>query len=155
MDDGLLDCRSTFTDFIRGHCGKVTTRALTLGREAEDETYASKDCETTHRPTSGSTVHSEPPVIMRGIVRRARDRRGDHGLGTLLRNNDRRIAGPTDSSGALLLGIYALLPMIVVLSRYSLSMMVVGAMAIFTVKFWSVRSNASMSSTVVALGNSA
>ncbi len=55
----------------------------------------------------------------------------------------------------LLLGIYALLPMIVVLSRYSLSMMVVGAMAIFTVKFWSVRSNASMSSTVVALGNSA
>ena len=37
---------------------------------------------------------------MRGIVRRARDRRGDHGLGTLLRNNDRRIAGPTDSSGA-------------------------------------------------------
>ena len=38
----------------------------------------------------------------------------------------------------LLLGIYALLPMIVVLSRYTLSMMVVGAMAIFTVKFWSV-----------------
>ncbi|MCB1862537.1 MAG: conjugal transfer protein TraG N-terminal domain-containing protein [Gammaproteobacteria bacterium] len=38
----------------------------------------------------------------------------------------------------LLLGIYALLPMIVVLSRYSLSMMVVGAMAVFTVKFWSV-----------------
>ena len=38
----------------------------------------------------------------------------------------------------MLMGIYALLPMIVVLSRYSLSMMVVGAMAIFTVKFWSV-----------------
>ena len=38
----------------------------------------------------------------------------------------------------LLLGIYALMPMVVVLSRYSLSMMVVGAMAIFTVKFWSV-----------------
>ena len=38
----------------------------------------------------------------------------------------------------LLLGIYALLPMVVVLSRYSLSMMVIGAMAIFTVKFWSV-----------------
>jgi hypothetical protein len=38
----------------------------------------------------------------------------------------------------LLLGIYALLPMIVVLSRYSISMMVIGAMAIFTVKFWSV-----------------
>ena len=38
----------------------------------------------------------------------------------------------------LLLGIYALLPMVVVLSRYSISMMVVGAMAIFTVKFWSV-----------------
>jgi hypothetical protein len=38
----------------------------------------------------------------------------------------------------LLLGIYALLPIIVVLSRYSISMMVIGAMAIFTVKFWSV-----------------
>lgn len=38
----------------------------------------------------------------------------------------------------LLLGIYALLPMIVVLSRYSIAMMVTGAMAIFTVKFWSV-----------------
>ena len=38
----------------------------------------------------------------------------------------------------LLLGIYALLPMVVVLSRYSISMMVVGAMAIFTIKFWSV-----------------
>jgi hypothetical protein len=38
----------------------------------------------------------------------------------------------------LLLGLYALLPMVVVLSRYSISMMVVGAMAIFTVKFWSV-----------------
>jgi hypothetical protein len=38
----------------------------------------------------------------------------------------------------MLLGIYALMPMVVVLSRYSLSMMVVGGMAIFTVKFWSV-----------------
>ena len=38
----------------------------------------------------------------------------------------------------LLLGIYALLPMVVVLSRYSIAMMVVGAMAIFTIKFWSV-----------------
>ena len=38
----------------------------------------------------------------------------------------------------ILLSIYALLPMIVVLSRYSLSMMVVGAMAIFKVKFWNV-----------------
>lgn len=38
----------------------------------------------------------------------------------------------------LLLGVYALLPMVVVLSRYSISMMVVGAMAIFTIKFWSV-----------------
>lgn len=37
-----------------------------------------------------------------------------------------------------LLGVYALLPMIVVLSRYSLSMMVTGAMAIATIKFWSV-----------------
>ena len=35
----------------------------------------------------------------------------------------------------LLLGIYALLPMVVVLSRYAISMMVIGAMAIFTVKF--------------------
>lgn len=38
----------------------------------------------------------------------------------------------------LLLGMYALLPMLVVLSRYSISMMLTGAMAIFTVKFWSV-----------------
>ncbi len=38
----------------------------------------------------------------------------------------------------LLLGVYALLPLVVVLSRYSLSMMVVGAMAIFTIKFWTV-----------------
>jgi len=38
----------------------------------------------------------------------------------------------------LLLGIYALLPLVVVLSRYSLSMMVIGGMAIFTVKFWTV-----------------
>ena len=39
---------------------------------------------------------------------------------------------------ALLLGIYALLPLLVVLSRFSLSMLMTGAMAIFTVKFWSV-----------------
>ena len=38
----------------------------------------------------------------------------------------------------VLLSMYALLPMVVVLSRYSLSMMVMGAVAIFTVKFWSV-----------------
>ena len=38
----------------------------------------------------------------------------------------------------LLLGVYALLPMVVVLSRYSIAMMVLGAMAIFTIKFWSV-----------------
>ena len=38
----------------------------------------------------------------------------------------------------LLLGIYALLPMLVVLSRYSLSMLVTGALAVFTVKFWTV-----------------
>lgn len=38
----------------------------------------------------------------------------------------------------VLLGIYAMLPLIVVLSRFSLSMMVVGAIGIFTVKFWSV-----------------
>ena len=35
----------------------------------------------------------------------------------------------------LLLGNFALLPMVVMLSRYSISMMVIGAMAIFTVKF--------------------
>ena len=38
----------------------------------------------------------------------------------------------------ILLGIYALLPLIVVISRYSLSILVTGAIAIFTVKFWSV-----------------
>ena len=38
----------------------------------------------------------------------------------------------------ILLGIYALLPLAVVLSRYSLSFLVTGAVAIFTVKFWSV-----------------
>jgi hypothetical protein len=38
----------------------------------------------------------------------------------------------------LLLGIYALLPLLVVLSRYSLSVLVTGALAVFTVKFWSV-----------------
>lgn len=38
----------------------------------------------------------------------------------------------------LLLGMYALLPMLVVLSRYSISMMMTGAMAIFSVKFWTV-----------------
>lgn len=38
----------------------------------------------------------------------------------------------------MLLGVYALMPMVVVLSRYSISMMVLGGMAIFTVKFWSV-----------------
>ena len=38
----------------------------------------------------------------------------------------------------ILLGLYALLPMLVVLSRYSLSLLVTGGIAIFTVKFWSV-----------------
>jgi len=38
----------------------------------------------------------------------------------------------------LLLGIYALLPLVVVLSRYSIAMMVIGGMAIFTIKFWTV-----------------
>lgn len=38
----------------------------------------------------------------------------------------------------LLLGVYALLPLVVVLSRYSIAMMVVGGMAIFTIKFWTV-----------------
>lgn len=38
----------------------------------------------------------------------------------------------------ILLGIYGLLPMLVVLSRYSLTLLVLGAMLIFTVKFWTV-----------------
>ena len=38
----------------------------------------------------------------------------------------------------MLLGIYALLPLVVVLSRYSITMMVVAGMAIFTIKFWTV-----------------
>ena len=36
----------------------------------------------------------------------------------------------------ILLGMYALLPLIVVISGYSLEMMLIGTMAIFTVKFW-------------------
>ncbi len=38
----------------------------------------------------------------------------------------------------LLMGIYALLPLIVVFSRYSVSILLIGAMAIFSVKFWTV-----------------
>lgn len=38
----------------------------------------------------------------------------------------------------MLLGVYALLPLVVVLSRYSIAMMVLGGMAIFTIKFWTV-----------------
>ncbi len=38
----------------------------------------------------------------------------------------------------LLLGVYSLLPLVVVLSRYSLGLLVTGSIAIFTVKFWSV-----------------
>jgi hypothetical protein len=38
----------------------------------------------------------------------------------------------------ILLGIYALLPLIIVLSRYSIEFLITGALAIFTVKFWSV-----------------
>lgn len=48
------------------------------------------------------------------------------------------LAGLPIVQALMLLGIYALLPFVVVLSRYSLSMMVVAGMAIFTVKFWSV-----------------
>lgn len=48
------------------------------------------------------------------------------------------LAGLPMVQALALLGIYALLPMVVVFSRYSVSMMVTGAMAIFTVKFWSV-----------------
>jgi len=36
----------------------------------------------------------------------------------------------------MLLGIYAQLPLAVVSFRYSVVMMVVGGMAIFTIKFW-------------------
>lgn len=38
----------------------------------------------------------------------------------------------------ILLGIYALLPLMIVFSRYSLNVIVVGAIAIFTVNFWAV-----------------
>lgn len=38
----------------------------------------------------------------------------------------------------VLLGIYAMMPLIIVMSRFSLSMMVMAAIGIFTVKFWSV-----------------
>ena len=38
----------------------------------------------------------------------------------------------------MLLGVYELLPLVVVLSRYSIAMLVMGGMAIFTIKFWSV-----------------
>lgn len=38
----------------------------------------------------------------------------------------------------VLLGIYAMLPLIIVMSRFSLSMLVTAAIGIFTVKFWSV-----------------
>jgi len=36
----------------------------------------------------------------------------------------------------ILLGMYALLPLIVVISGYTLEMMLIGTLAIFTVKFW-------------------
>ncbi len=48
------------------------------------------------------------------------------------------LAGLPMVQALMLLGIYALLPLVVVLSRFSIAMMVTGAMAIFTVKFWSV-----------------
>jgi hypothetical protein len=38
----------------------------------------------------------------------------------------------------ILMGIYAFLPLIIVFSRYSLQVMFLGALAIFTVKFWAV-----------------
>ena len=38
----------------------------------------------------------------------------------------------------ILMGIYALMPLVVVFSRYSLTILVVGALAIFSVKFWTV-----------------
>jgi len=38
----------------------------------------------------------------------------------------------------ILLGVYALLPLMLVFSRYSLAAMVVGAIAIFTIYFWAV-----------------
>ena len=38
----------------------------------------------------------------------------------------------------ILMGIYALLPLVIVFSRYSYSILIVGALAIFSVKFWTV-----------------
>lgn len=38
----------------------------------------------------------------------------------------------------LLMGIYAMLPFVMVISRYSIQVLVIGAMAIFTLKFWPV-----------------
>lgn len=48
------------------------------------------------------------------------------------------LAGLPMIQAVLLLGVYALLPMLVVLSRYSLSMLAIGSLAVFTVKFWTV-----------------
>lgn len=44
----------------------------------------------------------------------------------------------TMAQPCVLMAIYAFLPLIVVFSRYSLSVMFIGALAIFTVKFWAV-----------------
>jgi TraG-like protein, N-terminal region len=43
----------------------------------------------------------------------------------------------TISQPLILMGIYAFMPLIVVFSRYSLKVMFLGAIAIFTIKFWS------------------
>ncbi len=44
----------------------------------------------------------------------------------------------TISQPLILMAIYMFMPLIVVFSRYSLNMMFMGALAIFTIKFWSV-----------------
>ena len=90
-------------------------------------------------PPAGSTAHRR--WLAHDIALVLQDARA--ALDPLARLEDqlRRAAGGSTADlvqALLLLGIYALLPLVVVLSRYSLSMMVIGAMAIFTVKFWSV-----------------
>lgn len=46
------------------------------------------------------------------------------------------LSGLTDLQALTLMGMYAMLPLIVVISGYKLEVMVVGALAIFTVIFW-------------------
>lgn len=46
------------------------------------------------------------------------------------------LSGLTDAQAIILMGMYAMLPLIVVISGYKLEVMVIGALAIFTVIFW-------------------